>query len=118
MAEYTNSKFLKLVSENPELPIIPMVDNELCGDDYGRYMGTFGYAYVGEYALFNERVYDDREDFEEDYYEAFCDELCEKFNYNPNDVNSDDKPLNDYLHTVSDDYFKKAILVNIDLPVV
>ena len=34
-----NEKFtelLKLIKENPDLPVLPMVDGEICaGDDYG-----------------------------------------------------------------------------------
>ncbi len=31
-------KLLELVKANPDLPIVPMVDAEICGDDYGTYM--------------------------------------------------------------------------------
>lgn len=45
-----NSEFLKLVKENPDLPIVAMVDNEVCGgDDYGWWLGSFGRAEVTEY---------------------------------------------------------------------
>ena len=54
-------KFLKLISENPDLPIIPMVDHEVVCEDCGRWLGSFGNAYVDEYVLFNDRYYDERE---------------------------------------------------------
>lgn len=75
--------FLKLVKKNPTLPIIPMVDWEIVGDEWGRWMGAFGYAEVGEYALYDDRYYTDREEFTERYYDLNDEGLCEKFNYEP-----------------------------------
>ena len=108
-------KFLKLISENPDLPIIPMVDHEVVCEDCGRWLGSFGNAYVDEYVLFNDRYYDEREEFKEDYFNYYCDELCEQFNYNPID-NVENKELENYLDEVADKCFIKAIIVNIDLP--
>ena len=108
-------ELMKLISENPELPILPMVDYEVVCEDCSRWLGSFGNAYVGEYALFNDRYYDEREEFKEDYLDFYCDELCERFNYNPLD-NVENKELEKYLGEVADKYFIKAILVNIDLP--
>lgn len=124
---------LNLVKENPDLPIVPMVDYEVvCDDGCCRWMGSFGYAHVGEYACFNERFYDERIAFIEDYYNHNDEYLDEQFNYNPcmtfpnsegkytkkqieqNKINSE--ALDDYLEEVADKYFKKAIIVNIDLP--
>lgn len=44
-------KLLKLVSENTGLPIVPMVDAEIIGDDYGYYLGSFESATVDEYLV-------------------------------------------------------------------
>lgn len=33
-------KLLKLVAENPELPVLPMVDYEVVGDDWGCWAGN------------------------------------------------------------------------------
>lgn len=47
-----NGDFLKLVRDNPDLPIVAMVDNEVCGgDDYGWWLGSFGRAEVTEYTV-------------------------------------------------------------------
>lgn len=44
-------RLLALIEENPDLPIVPMVDAEICGDDYGTYMGGWGAARVDEYII-------------------------------------------------------------------
>lgn len=37
------SNLLQLIKENPELKIVPMVDNEVCcGDDFSYWMGRWG----------------------------------------------------------------------------
>lgn len=100
-------ELIKLISENPELPILPMVDYEVVCEDGGRWLGSFGSCYVGEYALFNNRYYDERDEFKEDYLDFYCDELCEKFK---------DEVPDEYLNKVADKYFTKAIIVNINLP--
>lgn len=124
---------LKLIKKNPTLPIVPMVDYEVVAEDCGRWMGEFGHAYIGEYALFKERFYEDRDEFKEDYYCAYDEELDEKFNYRPciNQVtfemgkctreefdqnNKQEELLEKYLDEVAEKCFKKAIIVNIDLP--
>lgn len=44
---------LKLMQENPELPVVPMVDGEIPGDDSGYWLGAWGKARVDEYLLTN-----------------------------------------------------------------
>ena len=58
-----NEAFLKLIKKNPTLPIVPMVDSEIVDEDYGYWLGAFGSAEVGEYALYDDRYFTDREDF-------------------------------------------------------
>lgn len=45
------SEFLKLVQENPDLPIVPMVDGDICGGDAGRWMAEVGLSALKEYAI-------------------------------------------------------------------
>lgn len=60
------AKLLKLASENPELPIIFEVDNEVIpNDEYGWYLGSMSNCCVGEYAILGEMVLDDRDEFKE-----------------------------------------------------
>lgn len=71
--KYTE-QLIQLIKENPHLPIVPMVDSEICWDDCGYWMGQFGPSMVGEYTLYNERFYDDKEEFIECYYNDTCDD--------------------------------------------
>lgn len=44
-------ELLKLIKENPTLPIIPMVKYDVVGEDYGSWMGKWGQAHIGRYLL-------------------------------------------------------------------
>lgn len=128
-----NKEFLKLVAENPDLPIFGFVDSDVVADDSGRWLASFGKAYVGEIAATEERFFDDRESFKEDYYDSHDEELDERFHYSTwiNEFTLEQgkctaeqfaankeaqKALDKYLDEVADKYFVKAILVNINTP--
>ena len=56
---------IRLIKENPKLPIIPMVDSEVVADDYGYWLGKWGGCEVTEYYLGREHIHfkdDDDED--------------------------------------------------------
>ena len=58
-------KLLELIKNNPNIPIVPMVDAELVGDDFGRWLGVWGDCELTEYYIGKERVHfkdDDEED--------------------------------------------------------
>ena len=129
MQKQKNEAFLKLVKKNPTLPIVPLVDNEIVGEDYGYWLGAFGSASVGEYACYDDRYFTDREEFKERYYDRNDDELCEMFNYVPcmsmstaytkeqiEENKANENKLEEHLDKMADKYFKKAILVYIILP--
>lgn len=42
---------LQLIKDNPDLPIVPMVDAEVAGDDNGYYMGSWRSVKVDEYII-------------------------------------------------------------------
>ncbi len=127
-------KLVDLAKEHPDLPIVAMVDGEIvCGDDYCRWLGSVGNVELGEYVLFGDRFFDDREEFKEKYYDYNDDELCEKFGYEPGineytlknrhctrkryeENKENQKCLEAYLGEVAERAFKAAIIVNIDLP--
>jgi len=49
--KYENrNKLSRLISENPDLEVIPMVEYEVCcGDDYNRWAGSIGESKIREY---------------------------------------------------------------------
>ena len=57
---------LQLIKDNPDLPIVPMVDAEVAGDDSGYYMGSLGEVKVDEYVISSYYYYDDRVIFKSD----------------------------------------------------
>ena len=125
--------FLELVNANSDLPIVPMVNYDVVAEDNGYWMGGFGISEVAEYALYNDRVYTDRDNFKTDYYDYNQDELNEQFNYNPEineytvkcgrytqeqlaENNRHDKEIDAYLEKVADELFIDAIIVYITTP--
>ena len=100
-------KLIELIKENPDLPIIPMVFYEVVGEDYGNWVGRFSTCYVGEYTLFNDRYYEDREEFKEDYYDYYEEKIKKKCSCNPLQESK-------YLNEIAEGFFKKAIIVYID----
>jgi hypothetical protein len=61
-----SNELIQLIEANPDLPIIPMVDQEVVGEDVPTYwMGKWGKCEVTEYYLGREYVHfrsDDEED--------------------------------------------------------
>lgn len=127
-----NEKFLTLVKQNPTLPIVPLVDYEIVSEDCGRWLGSLGECYVGEFAIYGDRYYTDRNEFKERYYDRNDEELCERFNYEPcmtlpvakgkytkEQINTNEKNLEKleaFLEEKANELFIKAIILNIDLP--
>lgn len=126
-------KFVDLVAANPELPIVAMVNGEICFDDNMYWMGAFSAASIELIGLLGERYYDDVDDFKEAYYDKYSDELCEKFNYDPRccAINVDrglytqeqfainclaEEELELYLNDMVKKYMKKCIAVYVDTP--
>lgn len=72
------NELLKLIKENPELEIVPMVDSECGGDDYSYYMAEWGNAKIDEYHCSDDRIYFKEYDFEE-LVEDFIDNNYEKY---------------------------------------
>ena len=127
-------ELLKLVSENPSLPIVPLINWEVIGEDWGWWFGSFSSVKKGEIILYKERWYDDRIEFSETYYDDHCDELCEKFNFDPTmeyrhnkfgEYTDEDlernraaeKEIDKYIEAeIADKYFTEAIILYIDVP--
>ena len=122
-------ELLDIVAANPDLPIIAMVDSDVCLDGDGYWMAGFSSVRVEYVGLVGERYYDDRESFKEAYYDRYDDELSERFNYNPcigtfgnytkEVIEANDKAeaeLEAYLEARADEYMKKCIVVYINEP--
>ena len=113
--------FIKLVRENPELPVMCMTDSEICyGAEYDRYAAQIGYCYIANLICYNEQIYFNKEDFMEDYYCRNDEELDNRFGYDCNSNTEENKEheraLDKYLEDFANEHFKSYIIVNIDLP--
>ncbi len=116
-------KIAKLIIENPDLPVIAMVDGEICEDDSHMWLGSFSNALITEVGLVGERYYDDRDDFKDAYYDKHMEELDKRFNYRLDMLLADDEEskataakLDAYLNEVADTYMIKAIAVYVREP--
>ena len=58
-------EIIKLIEENPELPVVPIVDSEVVADDGGYWLGKWGRCEVTEYYSGREYIHF-RDDDEED----------------------------------------------------
>lgn len=101
-------EFFKLMQENPDLPVVPMVDSEIVADDgYSRWLGAWGSSYIGEYLIGEEQVY-----FREDDDPSEVDRLCEERLGEEYETMSDEEAAKAYAEMP----WVKAIIVDIDLP--
>jgi hypothetical protein len=102
-------ELFKLMRENPELPVIPMVDGEIVADDgYCRWLGSWGSSYIGEYLRGQERVFFRDDDDPEEVSKV----VEENLDSEAWGVMSDEEYLKEYAEMP----WIKAIIVNIDLP--
>lgn len=101
---------LKLIKKNPTLPIVAMVDGEIVGgDDYGRWVGSFGGCRVDEY-VYDEYYGDGCIMFKGDDDERLIEGIAE---YKYNGTEEDYQRAKEELETM----WVKAIIVYIDLPI-
>lgn len=101
-------ELFRLMQENPELPIVPMVDYEIVADDSGRWLGSWGSSYIGEYLIGEERIF-----FREDDDPSEVDRvLSERYGDDYYADMTDEQEAEAYAGLP----WVKAIIVNIDLP--
>ena len=96
-------KLFRLVRENPELPVVAMVDSEIVADDgYNRWLGVWGCSYMGEYLIGEEHLFfrEDDDPSEERYGDDYYADMTGK------------QEAEAYAGLP----WIKAIIVNIDLP--
>lgn len=101
-------ELFKLMQENPELSVVPMVDYEIIGEDYGRWLGEWGSSHIGEYLIGEERVYF-RDDDDPSEVERV---LLEQYGCDAYEAMSDEEADKAYAEMP----WIKAIIVNIDFP--
>lgn len=102
-------ELLKLVQENPDLPIVPMVDGEVCCGEGMYWQGSFGSADINEWVCVNERFYtrDEQDEIEDELSDILCDDYP--------DMPDEEffKMIHEKVEALS---WKKAIIVYIGLP--
>ena len=103
-------ELLRLIAENPSLPVVPMVNSEVvAGDDYAYWFGSFSSSTVDEYVCVNERFYtrDNQDEIEDDFSDYLCDDYP-------------DMPDEEFYKMIHEKVealpWTKAIIVYIDLP--
>lgn len=100
------NQLFELIKQNPDLPIVPMVEQEVVGDDSsGRWMGSWGSSRIGEYCVGEEKIYFREKGAVEDL-------LSEKYGYDAF-LQMDDETAKKAYEEMP---WIKAIIVNIDLP--
>ena len=107
-SQYRKELF-KLMQENPDLPVVPMVDGEIPGDDCGYWQGAWGFARVDEYLIihYQERLVFKSDDYIFDFLEHYL--TKDEFNTLPEDEDKC-KEIYNKLPWI------KAIVVYITLP--
>ena len=98
-------ELFKLMRESPDLPVVPMVDGEIPGDDCGYWMGAWGTAKLDEYLVASGRVIFKSDDDVFDTLERF---LSDDEFYRLPDVESECRKFYDTLP------WEKAIIVYIE----
>lgn len=98
-------KLLKLIAENPDLSVVPMVDGEIASDDgYGRWLGAWGSCCIQEYLVGKDRVCFRDGDIEE--------ALTETIGWSAYETMSEKQAKEAYKALP----WIKAIIVDIDMP--
>lgn len=103
-----SKELIKLISENPDLPIFAWVDGEIFEDSCGYWLGQFGDASIREYAKVETYYwYGDRDYVLKDEPEDYIDYLLEK---------NEDMTEKDAVSYIANLDYKKAIFVYVELP--
>ena len=98
-------KLLDLIKQNPELPILPMVDSEIVADDYCAYWAaSWGTARIDSFCFSNKKIWflsDDRDEIFDGFYSMPVDLSAEQ----------EEKFIENAIASLP---WKKAIIVNIE----
>lgn len=103
-------ELFRLMAENPDLPVVAMVDSDIVADDNcARWMGSWGSCRIGKYTSGEEHIHF----FEENDFDEIEETLTDgELTYEEFETMSDEKAkgVYDALPWI------KAIIVNIDTP--
>ena len=100
------AQLLKLMAENPHLPVVPMVNEEVVGDDsWANWMGSWGHSELDQYMVHNGRIYfkDDDDPFD----------VLERIGYHRRVDDMTDEEIDAAYEALP---WKKAIIVYINTP--
>jgi len=105
-------EFLKLVQENPELPIVPLVNEEVVADDCSSWwLGEWGHSEIIEYYKGKERIH-----FKDDDEEAvLCDMVDCKYSETKDGRDIYDLSDEEWIELFNSLDWIKAIAVYIDV---
>lgn len=69
--DYYIQELVKLIAENPDLPVVSLVDSEIIPDyEYGFYMGKISCSFVDYCGLVGDRICVGEDDYKEEFYDA------------------------------------------------
>ena len=111
MIEQTK-RLLELIEQNPELRIMPLVENDVCGgDEFAYWLGSFGSAAVDEVVSIDDYFYIKSNDIEALTNKIIDDECLDL------EVDMTSEQINEYVEKVIASYdWEKVIVVYIGLP--
>lgn len=105
------NKLIELIKENPDLPIIPMVNYEVCPEGFNYWMASFSTCRIDEYMI-DEWYGDGCVRFKSDGDNELIIEGIAEYEYGDCSNVDNWKKAEEYLKTL----WKKAIIVFIELP--
>ena len=109
-------ELLRLVAENPSLPVVPMVYSEVVQDEgYAWWLGSFGEVSVDEYVMFKSSKYDDGKYYTKDDQDEI-EEIIAEWVSEENPQMSDEDIFAEAHRQAEALPWKKAILVYVNLP--
>lgn len=100
-------QLMALCKKYPDLPVIPMVDSEICFEDYGYWTCSIGAPKINKVISFQDRIYFRDEETDACFYDIFFDGAEE---YDENISDEDAKKKVDALP------WMKCIVVYITMP--
>lgn len=104
--------FIKIVTENPELKVVPMVDSEIVADDnHDSWMASIGKSRIDEYYHKDEYLYFKSLDLDE-----LKEDLSEIIWLDNEDISDEELEVQVDNYIEEEIGWVKAIIVSIDLP--